>query len=69
MEPITLEIELDDLPPLADEHSVAELLGLKVATLRKWRLVGAGPRFVKVGRLVKYPRPEVRRWLEGGGDR
>ena len=36
------------------EHEVAELLGLSVATLRAWRHRGKGPRFLRLGRSVRY---------------
>ena len=37
-----------------NEHEAAGILGLKVATLQKWRWEGTGPKFLKVGRLVRY---------------
>ena len=36
------------------ERKVAELLGLSVATLRVWRHRGKGPRFLRLGRAVRY---------------
>ena len=36
------------------EREVAELLGLSVATLRAWRHRGKGPRFLRLGRSVRY---------------
>ncbi len=36
------------------ERQVAELLGLSVATLRAWRHRGKGPRFLRLGRSVRY---------------
>lgn len=36
------------------EREVAELLGLSVATLRAWRHRGQGPRFLRLGRAVRY---------------
>ena len=36
------------------EREVAELLGLAVATLRAWRHRGKGPRFLRLGRSVRY---------------
>ncbi len=36
------------------ECEVAELLGLSVATLRAWRHRGKGPRFLRLGRSVRY---------------
>ena len=36
------------------EREVAELLGLSVATLRAWRHRWKGPRFLRLGRSVRY---------------
>jgi predicted DNA-binding transcriptional regulator AlpA len=36
------------------ERQVAEQLGLSVATLRAWRHRGRGPRFLRLGRSVRY---------------
>ena len=36
------------------EREVAELQGLSVATLRAWRHRGKGPRFLRLGRSVRY---------------
>ncbi len=36
------------------EREVADLLGLSVATLRAWRHRGKGPRFLRLGRSVRY---------------
>ena len=33
---------------------VAERLGLSRFTVRSWRLKGVGPRFLKMGRAVRY---------------
>lgn len=44
-------------PPKATaltEREVAEQLGLSVATLRAWRHRGKGPRFLRLGRSVRY---------------
>jgi predicted site-specific integrase-resolvase len=37
-----------------NEIEAAERLGLSVATLRAWRHRGKGPRFVRLGRAVRY---------------
>jgi predicted DNA-binding transcriptional regulator AlpA len=44
---------MNELPAL-DEHEAARVLGLKVATLRAWRLKKKGPRFLRMGRAVRY---------------
>ena len=36
------------------EREVADMLGLSVATLRAWRHRGKGPRFLRLGRSVRY---------------
>src|SRR5215212_11480120 len=41
-------------PSLLDEHRAAEQLGLSVKTLRRWRWVGRGPPFIKLGTAVRY---------------
>ena len=41
------------------EREVAELLGLSVATLRAWRHRGRGPRFLRLGRSVRYLQSDL----------
>ena len=57
MSPRTTRTERDRTPDSAralTEREVAELLGLSVATLRAWRHRGKGPRFLRLGRSVRY---------------
>lgn len=46
-------------PRLVDEHEAADILGLSARTLREWRRSGTGPRFVKLGRSVRYEPAEL----------
>ena len=41
---------------------LAERLRLSTSTLAHWRVSGEGPRFIKHGRVVLYPEPEVEAW-------
>jgi len=54
-------------PILSDEllttAQVAELCGLSQSTLRKWRCIGEGPRFARMGRAVRYLRSELAAFL------
>ena len=34
---------------LLNEHQVADRLNVSVATIRRWRLLGRGPRWIKLG--------------------
>jgi excisionase family DNA binding protein len=42
---------------------LADFLGVPVRTVDGWRHRGGGPRFVKVGRHVRYRPADVNRWL------
>lgn len=46
-----------------DERLTARLLGVKPGTLQKWRWEGKGPKWCRVGRLVRYRRSELERFL------
>jgi predicted DNA-binding transcriptional regulator AlpA len=60
---------------LLDERDVAGWIRVSVATLRYWRSEGKGPRYRKVGQLVRYAPSDVNDWLnsrpsggEGSGE-
>ncbi len=48
---------------LLDERDVARWIRVSVATLRYWRGEGRGPRYRKIGQLVRYAPADVREWL------
>lgn len=43
-----------------DERQAARLLKVTTAGLRKWRREGRPPRFVRIGKCVRYPLSEIR---------
>ncbi len=51
-------------PPLLNEHEAAHILGLKVATLRRWRWAGKPPRFLKIGSAVRYDPQVLAEFIE-----
>lgn len=53
---------LDQDEPLLDENQAAADLQASPKTLRKWRCVGGGPEYVKVGRLVRYQPSALRKY-------
>lgn len=50
-----------------DERWVAALLGVKPATLQKWRRRGQGPPYFRAGRAVRYWPAEVQAWARRQG--
>jgi excisionase family DNA binding protein len=48
---------------LMTEVELSERLNVSLASLRRWRLEGRGPRFVKVGSLVRYRPEDLDEWL------
>jgi predicted DNA-binding transcriptional regulator AlpA len=59
------------LERLITEQDVASITGMSLATVRRWRLLRRGPRYLKIGAAVRYRPEDVAAWLEarpsGGG--
>jgi predicted DNA-binding transcriptional regulator AlpA len=51
------------LESLLTVAQVSEITGRSISTLEKDRLFGSGPRYVKLGRLVRYRPSDVQAWL------
>ncbi|RZI99625.1 MAG: DNA-binding protein [Brevundimonas sp.] len=49
---------------LLTNKEAARKLGISHRTLEDWRLVSRGPRFVKLGRLVRYRLDDLMDFLE-----
>jgi DNA-binding transcriptional MerR regulator len=49
---------------LHNENEAAELLGCTVSALRKWRTLGKGPAFCRVGGLVRYSELDLSAFLD-----
>jgi excisionase family DNA binding protein len=50
---------------LLTEQELAKRLNVSLASVRRWRVNGRGPLFVKVGALVRYRPEDVDAWLGG----
>lgn len=66
-EPFAKEQEPLRVLPYMDTKTLAGLLGLGAQTLRKWRITGGGPPYVRLGGgragRVLYKREDVEAWL------
>lgn len=49
---------------LLNNDEAAEMLGISYRTLPVWRVQGRGPKFVKIGKLVRYERSVLQDWIE-----
>lgn len=52
-----------DQAPLLRESEVQTRWRVSRALLRKWRRLGGGPPFVKLGRSVRYRELDLEKWL------
>jgi predicted DNA-binding transcriptional regulator AlpA len=56
---------------LLNEFDVARITGLSVASVRRWRLFGKGPQYLKIGAAVRYRAEDLQHWINaqptGGG--
>ena len=48
---------------LLKEKQAAEMLQLKEATLRNWRLRGKGPQYSKLGGAIRYREEDIIGWI------
>jgi len=52
---------------LLSSKEAAEMLGIKVATLRTWRMKSKSPRYVRIGGIrsrCMYRKEDVKTWIE-----
>lgn len=43
---------------------LAGLVKIEVGTLARWRYLGRGPAFLKLGGVVRYRRSDVAEWMQ-----
>ena len=55
---------LVNMPRLWDQKTLAAYLGKSTAWCERARWAGEGPRFVKLGRHVRYRADDVLAWIE-----
>jgi predicted DNA-binding transcriptional regulator AlpA len=54
----------NELDPLLHPTQVARLFGVSPSWLAKSRMNGTGPRFVKIGRAVRYAMSAVQEYIK-----
>jgi len=59
-----LSISRGTREPVWNEHKAANFFGQSVMTLRAWRRIGKGPKFLKLGRSVRYAPEDCYAYLD-----
>lgn len=62
---------MNDLKTMLTTDEASQQLKMSPQTLADWRWKSKGPKFVKVGRLVRYRQSDLDQWLQRqvtGGD-
>ena len=57
------------LRPLLDEGALAKRLHREPPTLKRWRVQGEGPVFMRIGKLIRYSALDVDAWTHRNGHR
>ncbi|PWG59695.1 excisionase [Bifidobacterium catulorum] len=50
---------MKDLPEISTPGDLARVSGISLGTLAYWRHSGTGPRYMKLGRLIRYRKNDV----------
>ncbi len=58
-------VRASTIDPLLHSQDAAKILNVSMSWLAKARLSGDGPRFVKIGRAVRYLESSLREYIKG----
>jgi predicted DNA-binding transcriptional regulator AlpA len=58
------QVRASTIDPLLHPRDAAKLLGVSTSWLAKARLSGNGPRFVKIGRAVRYLEASLKEYIK-----
>lgn len=50
--------------PLFDTDDLAKFLKVPAKTIREWRHKGVGPKYVRMGKHVRYHSEDIMEWLD-----
>jgi predicted DNA-binding transcriptional regulator AlpA len=58
-----------DLSRLLDYAELARITRKSVVTLRRYRMLGTGPRSLRIGRHIRFQKSDVLAWLDSCASR
>jgi predicted DNA-binding transcriptional regulator AlpA len=53
-----------ELKRFLNEKELGPMLGVRVKTLQRWRLLGVGPKYKKLRGSVRYDAADVEAWIQ-----
>jgi predicted DNA-binding transcriptional regulator AlpA len=56
--------DMDNIETLLISREAAKLLRLSERTVERHRVAGTGPRFIRLGRAIRYRRRDLLDWIE-----
>jgi predicted DNA-binding transcriptional regulator AlpA len=59
-----METANDGVESLLNEYDVARITGVSLGSIRRWRLLRQGPKFLKLGASVRYRVNDLEAWLD-----
>lgn len=63
---VTQKPTFGNLPTLLNEKEAALWSGYSVAYFQRARWEGKGPKYIKLGRSVRYREEDLRAWIDSG---
>jgi predicted site-specific integrase-resolvase len=48
---------------LLNEKDASKMLGMSVSSLRRWRTLGSGPRFIRMNGVIRYDISDLQRFI------
>ncbi len=61
---MTVESTASPSTDLRDTIKASEFIGINPRTLSNWRVIGKGPKYIKVGARVRYRTSDLLEWLD-----
>jgi predicted DNA-binding transcriptional regulator AlpA len=55
---------MTQLDQMIRSPNAARMMGIIPGTLRAWRVIGKGPKYIKVGCTVFYKESDIKAWLD-----
>lgn len=57
------EVTANQVPKLLDYNALAEITGEGISTLRRRKMLGTGPKALRIGRHIRFHPQDVAEWL------